>query len=149
MTVDLFFIIRDSTSSVLVYWVQLNSSSWHTYKCQRSHQRCMKLSARSRDYSEAFQLSQEADAVACEGCTVMGCCKTCKESKANRRRGLWSPEEDQRLREYVLKHGHGSWSSLPAKAGKRLLLLVWMRALLPNAAYRHLQYMFWLRIHAS
>ncbi|KAK3151959.1 hypothetical protein QOZ80_2BG0152610 [Eleusine coracana subsp. coracana] len=35
----------------------------------------------------------------------------------NYRKGLWSPEEDQRLRDYILKHGLGCWSAVPAKAG--------------------------------
>ncbi|OWM75621.1 hypothetical protein CDL15_Pgr021786 [Punica granatum] len=33
------------------------------------------------------------------------------------RKGLWSPEEDQRLRDYILKYGHGCWSSVPINAG--------------------------------
>jgi hypothetical protein len=39
----------------------------------------------------------------------------------NYRKGLWSPEEDQRLRDYILKHGLGCWSAVPAKAGELLL----------------------------
>ncbi|OAY81772.1 Transcription factor LAF1, partial [Ananas comosus] len=35
-------------------------------------------------------------------------------------KGLWSPEEDQRLRDYILRYGHGCWSSVPAKAGELL-----------------------------
>ncbi|CAL9038025.1 unnamed protein product [Musa banksii] len=44
-------------------------------------------------------------------------CRTCGRPEVKHRRGLWSPEEDQKLREYILKHGHGCWSSVPAKAG--------------------------------
>ncbi|GER50988.1 myb domain protein 19 [Striga asiatica] len=33
------------------------------------------------------------------------------------KKGLWSPDEDQRLRNYVLKYGHGCWSSVPTNAG--------------------------------
>lgn len=47
-------------------------------------------------------------------------CKTCEKPKANYRKGLWSPEEDQRLRDYILRYGHGCWSSVPAKAGELL-----------------------------
>lgn len=47
-------------------------------------------------------------------------CKTCEKPKANYRKGLWSPEEDQRLRDYILRHGHGCWSSVPAKTGELL-----------------------------
>ncbi|KAF3437635.1 hypothetical protein FNV43_RR20391 [Rhamnella rubrinervis] len=33
------------------------------------------------------------------------------------KRGPWTPEEDQKLLAYVQHHGHGSWRSLPQKAG--------------------------------
>ncbi|KAA0038489.1 hypothetical protein IC582_006833 [Cucumis melo] len=38
-------------------------------------------------------------------------------TKSKHRKGLWSPDEDQRLRNYILNYGHGCWSSLPSKAG--------------------------------
>ncbi|KAI4968694.1 hypothetical protein ZWY2020_046024 [Hordeum vulgare] len=44
-------------------------------------------------------------------------CRSCDKPKMNYRKGLWSPEEDQRLRDYILKHGLGCWSAVPAKAG--------------------------------
>ncbi|XP_010273109.1 PREDICTED: transcription factor LAF1-like [Nelumbo nucifera] len=44
-------------------------------------------------------------------------CKSCDKPKPKHRKGLWSPEEDQRLRNYVLQHGHGCWSTVPIKAG--------------------------------
>ncbi|CAN6227072.1 unnamed protein product [Urochloa humidicola] len=44
-------------------------------------------------------------------------CRSCEKPKMNYRKGLWSPEEDQRLRDYILKHGLGCWSAVPAKAG--------------------------------
>ncbi|KAF2315642.1 hypothetical protein GH714_040161 [Hevea brasiliensis] len=48
----------------------------------------------------------------------MGCRSSDKpKPKPKHRKGLWSPEEDQRLRNYVLKHGHGCWSSVPINAG--------------------------------
>ncbi|GMH28127.1 hypothetical protein Nepgr_029970 [Nepenthes gracilis] len=37
--------------------------------------------------------------------------------KSKQRKGLWSPEEDERLRNYILQHGHGCWSSVPINAG--------------------------------
>ncbi|XP_039044637.1 transcription factor LAF1-like [Hibiscus syriacus] len=40
-----------------------------------------------------------------------------KLSENKHRRCLWSPEEDVKLRNYVLKHGHGFWSSVPINAG--------------------------------
>ncbi|KAL6569490.1 Transcription factor myb17 [Orobanche minor] len=33
------------------------------------------------------------------------------------KRGPWTPEEDEKLKEYIKKHGHGSWRSLPKLAG--------------------------------
>ncbi|GJN18792.1 hypothetical protein PR202_gb05992 [Eleusine coracana subsp. coracana] len=45
-------------------------------------------------------------------------CRSCEKPKMNYRKGLWSPEEDQRLRDYILKHGLGCWSAVPAKAGR-------------------------------
>ncbi|KAL6509316.1 hypothetical protein OROGR_022626 [Orobanche gracilis] len=33
------------------------------------------------------------------------------------KKGLWSPDEDQKLRDYILKYGHGPWSSIPTNAG--------------------------------
>ncbi|XP_008806886.3 MYB-like transcription factor EOBI [Phoenix dactylifera] len=44
-------------------------------------------------------------------------CGTCEKPKVNYRKGLWSPEEDQKLRDYILKHGHSCWSAVPVKAG--------------------------------
>uniref|UniRef100_A0A803PQL9 Uncharacterized protein n=1 Tax=Cannabis sativa TaxID=3483 RepID=A0A803PQL9_CANSA len=43
-------------------------------------------------------------------------CKSQDKPKPKHRKGLWSPEEDLRLRNFVLKHGHGCWSSVPIKA---------------------------------
>ncbi|GJN26901.1 hypothetical protein PR202_gb14868 [Eleusine coracana subsp. coracana] len=43
-------------------------------------------------------------------------CKACQKPKAQYRKGLWSPEEDQKLRDFILRYGHGCWSALPAKA---------------------------------
>ncbi|KAK8657199.1 hypothetical protein V6N13_035451 [Hibiscus sabdariffa] len=47
----------------------------------------------------------------------MGCKSSENKPKAKHRKGLWSPEEDLKLRNYVLKHGHGCWSSVPINAG--------------------------------
>ncbi|KAL2920649.1 Transcription factor LAF1 [Bienertia sinuspersici] len=37
--------------------------------------------------------------------------------KIKYRKGLWSPYEDERLRNYILQHGHGCWSTVPINAG--------------------------------
>ncbi|KAG6512339.1 MYB-like transcription factor EOBI [Zingiber officinale] len=44
-------------------------------------------------------------------------CRACEKPKVNYKKGLWSPDEDQRLRDYVLSHGLSCWSAIPAKAG--------------------------------
>ncbi|PIA36511.1 hypothetical protein AQUCO_03400423v1 [Aquilegia coerulea] len=40
-----------------------------------------------------------------------------KSPKAMYRKGLWSPEEDEKLRDYIFRYGHGCWSSLPSRVG--------------------------------
>ncbi|XP_074585476.1 transcription repressor MYB4-like [Curcuma longa] len=37
--------------------------------------------------------------------------------KQKLRKGLWSPEEDEKLVEHITKYGHGSWTSVPKLAG--------------------------------
>ncbi|XP_075510824.1 transcription factor MYB17-like [Primulina tabacum] len=37
--------------------------------------------------------------------------------KKGLKKGPWTPEEDDKLVEYIKKHGHGSWRSLPKLAG--------------------------------
>ncbi|KAF9689089.1 hypothetical protein SADUNF_Sadunf01G0055500 [Salix dunnii] len=39
----------------------------------------------------------------------------CRKQKV--KRGLWSPEEDEKLIRYITIHGHSSWSSVPNLAG--------------------------------
>ncbi|CAA0814613.1 Transcription factor MYB26 [Striga hermonthica] len=38
-------------------------------------------------------------------------------TKQKVKRGLWSPEEDEKLMNYVAAHGHGCWSAVPRLAG--------------------------------
>ncbi|XP_074293606.1 transcription factor LAF1-like [Silene latifolia] len=40
-----------------------------------------------------------------------------KKLSRKHKRGLWSPEEDQRLQDHILQHGIVCWTSLPANAG--------------------------------
>ena len=49
--------------------------------------------------------------------------KSCKQPEVNYRKGLWSPDEDQKLRDYILMHGLSCWSAVPAKAGELFLHL--------------------------
>ncbi|KAG6520438.1 hypothetical protein ZIOFF_017494 [Zingiber officinale] len=46
---------------------------------------------------------------------AMGRHPCCHEQKL--RKGLWSPDEDAKLTEHVIKYGHGCWSSVPKLAG--------------------------------
>ncbi|XP_004300815.1 PREDICTED: transcription factor MYB21-like [Fragaria vesca subsp. vesca] len=39
----------------------------------------------------------------------------CKERKV--KRGLWSPEEDEKLLSYITTYGHGCWRKVPEQAG--------------------------------
>jgi myb proto-oncogene protein len=45
------------------------------------------------------------------------------------KRGSWTQEEDKKLLAYVEKHGHGSWQTLPAKAGDLLTFYTLSHAL--------------------
>nr|GMD06768.1 transcription factor MYB86-like [Ipomoea batatas] len=38
------------------------------------------------------------------------------------KRGLWSPEEDEKLIKHLATHGHGCWSSVPKLAGTSIYL---------------------------
>ncbi|CAL9172357.1 unnamed protein product [Musa hybrid cultivar] len=44
----------------------------------------------------------------------------CNKQKV--RRGLWSPEEDEKLIRYITSHGHSCWSTVAKEAGRRLSL---------------------------
>ncbi|XP_044503405.1 transcription factor MYB39-like [Mangifera indica] len=41
----------------------------------------------------------------------------CSEDNNNLKKGPWTPEEDQKLVDYINKHGYKSWRSLPKLAG--------------------------------
>ncbi|CAL5214873.1 unnamed protein product [Lathyrus oleraceus] len=45
----------------------------------------------------------------------MGHHSCCNQQKV--KRGLWSPEEDEKLITYITTHGYGCWSEVPEKAG--------------------------------
>lgn len=40
--------------------------------------------------------------------------------KQKLRKGLWSPEEDEKLFNYITRFGVGCWSSVPKLAGNNL-----------------------------
>nr|CDM83048.1 unnamed protein product [Triticum aestivum] len=41
----------------------------------------------------------------------------CSSNKPKLRRGLWSPEEDEKLYNHIIRYGNGCWSSVPRLAG--------------------------------
>lgn len=41
----------------------------------------------------------------------------CCEKNIGLKKGPWTPEEDQKLIDYIQRHGHGSWRALPKRAG--------------------------------
>ncbi|CAN6480798.1 unnamed protein product [Victoria cruziana] len=45
----------------------------------------------------------------------MGQHSCCNQQKV--KRGLWSPEEDEKLIRYISTYGYGCWSEVPEKAG--------------------------------
>ena len=46
----------------------------------------------------------------------MGHHSCCNQQKV--KRGLWSPEEDEKLIRYITNNGYGCWSEVPEKAGQ-------------------------------
>ncbi|KAJ3685910.1 hypothetical protein LUZ61_015074 [Rhynchospora tenuis] len=56
--------------------------------------------------------------------------------KQKLKRGLWSPEEDEKLINHITKFGHGCWSSVPKQAGiqrcGKSCRLRWMNYLRPD-----------------
>lgn len=47
---------------------------------------------------------------------IMGRSPCCEEN-VGVKKGPWTPEEDEKLIDYISKHGHGSWRTLPKRAG--------------------------------
>lgn len=52
----------------------------------------------------------------------MGSKSSDQKPRAKHRKGLWSPEEDLKLRNYVLKRGHGCWTSVAINAGQSICI---------------------------
>ena len=47
--------------------------------------------------------------------------------KANVKKGPWSPEEDETLKDYIEQHGTGgNWIALPQKVGKCIIIEIYM-----------------------
>lgn len=60
---------------------------------------------------------------------------TCFAAASGIKRGPWTPEEDRKLLDFIQLHGHGSWSSLPQKAGTYYFLLHYI--LYANLVWTH------------
>ncbi|XP_010442747.1 PREDICTED: transcription factor LAF1-like [Camelina sativa] len=43
--------------------------------------------------------------------------KSGERPKQRQRKGLWSPEEDQKLKNFIISHGHACWTTVPILAG--------------------------------
>lgn len=56
-----------------------------------------------------------------QGKREMGHHSCCNQQKV--KRGLWSPEEDEKLIRYITTYGYGCWSEVPEKAGLTSLSL--------------------------
>lgn len=40
------------------------------------------------------------------------------KQKQKQKKGMWSPDEDMKLKNYIMKYGHGCWNSIPSNAGE-------------------------------
>ncbi|XP_060214647.1 MYB-like transcription factor 4 [Lycium barbarum] len=60
----------------------------------------------------------------------------CDHTKEEMQRGAWSKQEDQKLIDYITKHGEGCWRNLPKAAGLlrcgKSCRLRWINYLSPN-----------------
>ncbi|GKV44244.1 hypothetical protein SLEP1_g51442 [Rubroshorea leprosula] len=75
--------------------------------------------------------------------------------KQKLRKGLWSPEEDEKLLNYITKHGHGCWSSVPRLAGLqrcgkscRLRWINYLRPDLKRGAFNQQEENLIIELHA-
>ncbi|KAJ4957461.1 hypothetical protein NE237_024572 [Protea cynaroides] len=75
-------------------------------------------------------------------------------NKQQVRRGLWSPEEDEILINYISTYGHGCWSSLPRRAGLqrcgKSCRLRWINYLSPDlkrGKFSHLEVSLITQLH--
>ncbi|KAK4273357.1 hypothetical protein QN277_021776 [Acacia crassicarpa] len=76
--------------------------------------------------------------------------------KQKLRKGLWSPEEDEKLLDYITKHGHGCWSSVPKLAGLqrcgkscRLRWINYLRPDLKRGAFSQQEENLIIELHAA
>ncbi|XP_078151921.1 transcription factor MYB32-like [Carex rostrata] len=84
----------------------------------------------------------------------MGHHSCCNKQKV--RRGLWSPEEDEKLVKYISNYGHGCWSSVPRLAslqrcGKscRLRWINYLRPDLKRGNFSHQEESLIIELHKA
>ncbi|CAH8388566.1 unnamed protein product [Eruca vesicaria subsp. sativa] len=76
--------------------------------------------------------------------------------KQKLRKGLWSPDEDEKLLNYITRHGHGCWSSVPKLAGLqrcgkscRLRWINYLRPDLKRGAFSQDEESLIIELHAA
>ncbi|XP_051113286.1 transcription factor MYB26-like [Andrographis paniculata] len=82
----------------------------------------------------------------------MGHHTCCNKQKV--KRGLWSPEEDEKLINYISSYGHGSWSTVPRLAGLqrcgkscRLRWINYLRPDLKRGSFSHYEATLIIDLH--
>ncbi|PIN20665.1 Transcription factor, Myb superfamily [Handroanthus impetiginosus] len=82
----------------------------------------------------------------------MGYHTCCNKQKV--KRGLWSPEEDEKLINYISTYGHGCWSSVPRLAGLqrcgkscRLRWINYLRPDLKRGSFSHSEASLIIELH--
>ncbi|KAG8388398.1 hypothetical protein BUALT_Bualt02G0121700 [Buddleja alternifolia] len=82
----------------------------------------------------------------------MGHHSCCNKQKV--KRGLWSPEEDEKLISYISTYGHGCWSSVPRLAGLqrcgkscRLRWINYLRPDLKRGSFTHQEATLIIELH--
>ncbi|XP_060206620.1 transcription factor LAF1-like isoform X1 [Lycium barbarum] len=83
----------------------------------------------------------------------MGHHTCCNKQKV--KRGLWSPEEDEKLIKYITTYGHGCWSSVPKLAGLqrcgkscRLRWINYLRPDLKRGSFTHQEAALIIELHS-
>ncbi|KAK6928706.1 SANT/Myb domain [Dillenia turbinata] len=78
-----------------------------------------------------------------------------KNNKDELRRGLWSPEEDEKLKNYMMRNGQGCWSGIAKNAGLqrcgkscRLRWINYLRPDLKRGAFSLQEEQFIVHLHS-